>query len=332
MQATLISSGMPPNSPGSAPAREVTGPRSLTRLLGLFDALAKSGNGLTLAELNLLLESPKSSLLNLLRPLVAEGYLSHDNGRYRLGPTIFRLAGNIMSVWNFSNVIRPYLVELAQRSHESVFVGVLDRASKAITYVDSIDSPHAVRYSVPVGGVRPLYCTAAGRVLLAFADEEFQDDYLRTTKLEAQTDSTLTTRKGLRAELDKVVRTRVSVSLGEMFPESAAIAAPVFGADGKIVAAMAIGAPTQRLRPKLDVLMPIIADVAIRASGTAVRSAGTPDIQLDPPLPVTERLARATERSAKESPVGKSPAGAAPVGSAAKDAASLARPRTGVPE
>ena len=264
---------MPKSSSSRRSAPEVTGPRSLTRLLGLFDALAKSGNGLSLAELNTLLESPKSSLLNLLRPLVAEGYLNHENGRYRLGPTIFRLAGNIMSVWNFSDVIRPYLEELNQRSHESVYVGVLDRASKAITYVDTIDSPHAVRYTIPVGGVRPLYCTAAGRVLLAFADEEFQDEYLRTTKLEARTERTMTTRKALRAELDRIVRTRLSVSIGEMFPESAAIAAPIFGANGKIAAAMAIGGPAQRLEPRLEPLKLIIADVATRASGLAAKNA-----------------------------------------------------------
>jgi IclR family transcriptional regulator, acetate operon repressor len=308
MQAILISSSMPKDTPSRSPAREITGPRSLTRLLGLFDALAKSGNGLTLAELNSLLDSPKSSLLNLLRPLVAEGYLNHDNGRYRLGPTIFRLAGNIMAVWNFSNVIRPYLEELAQRSHESVYVGVLDRVAKTITYVDSIDSPHAVRYSVPVGGVRPLYCTAAGRILLAFADPEFQEEYLQTTKLEAQTERTLTTRKGLRAELDKVVKTRISVSMGEMFPESAAIAAPLFGANGKIVAAMAIGGPSQRLQPKLDVLMPIIADVATRASGIAARGTAAADIQLDSPLR------------------------AAPAASAAKAATPMPRPRAAVSE
>jgi len=252
-------------------AAEVSGPRSLTRLLGLFDALAKSANGLTLAELNTVLESPKSSLLNLLRPLVADGYLNHENGRYRLGPTIFRLAANIMSVWNFSNMIRPYLEELARRSHESVYMGVLDRVSKMITYVDSIDSPHLVRYSVPVGAVRPLYCTAAGRVLLAFADQEFQDDYLRSTKLEARTERTITTRKALRAELDKVLRTRLSVSVGEMFPESAAVSAPVFGANGKIVAAMAVGGPSERLQNRLAELKLIIADVATRASGMAAR-------------------------------------------------------------
>ena len=51
-------------------AREVAGPRSLMRLLGLFEALAKSKEGLSLAELNGELRSPKSSLLNLLRGLI----------------------------------------------------------------------------------------------------------------------------------------------------------------------------------------------------------------------------------------------------------------------
>jgi DNA-binding IclR family transcriptional regulator len=277
-------------------AAEITGPRSLTRLLGLFDALAKSGNGLTLAELNTVLESPKSSLLNLLRPLVADGYLNHDNGRYRLGPTIFRLAANIMSVWNFSNVIRPYLQELAQRSHESVYLGVLDRVGKAITYVDSIDSPHLVRYSVPVGAVRPLYCTAAGRVLLAFADEEFQEEYMRTTKLEARTERTIATRKALRAELDKVCKTRLSTSIGEMFPESAAVSAPIFGANGKVVAAMAIGAPSERIQPRLEELKLIIADVATRASGLAARNGSSEETPADNVANATSRSGAAASR------------------------------------
>jgi len=236
---------------------------------------------MTLAELNTVLESPKSSLLNLLRPLVADGYLNHDNGRYRLGPTIFRLAANIIAVWNFSNVIRPYLEELQQRSRESVYLGVLDRTAKAITYVDSIDSPHLVRYSVPVGAVRPLYCTAAGRVLLAFADSEFQEEYLRSTKLEARTDRTLSNRKALRAELDRILKTRLSVSVGEMFPESAAVAAPIFGAHGRIVAAIAVGAPSERLQPRIDELKPIIADVATRASGIAARNGSAEEAPLE---------------------------------------------------
>lgn len=268
--------------PSDAP-REVGGPRSLMRLLGLFDVLAKCPkDGLGLAELNVALKSPKSSLLNLLRPLVTAGYLNFESGRYRLGPSIFRLAGNIMSVWNFSNAVRPFLEELALRSRESVYLGVLDRTQRVITYVDAIDSPHSVRYSVPVGAVRPLYATAAGRVLLAFADKPWQDMYISGTKLEARTPRTIATQKGLREELERIRKTGISISIGEMFPESAAISAPVFGADGTVAAAIAVGAPAERLQPRLAELRPIIADISARASGKATSHAVEPMARLQP--------------------------------------------------
>jgi DNA-binding IclR family transcriptional regulator len=272
-------------NPPSKKSPEVTGPRSLTRLLGLFDVLARKKDGMTLAELNQALQSPKSSLLNLLRPLVVDGYLACDNGRYRLGPSVFRLAANIMSVWNFSSTMRPYLEELAQLCEESVYLGVLDKAGSVITYVDSIDSPKAVRFSVPVGAARPLFSTAAGRVLLAFGDEEWVEEYLRNTKITAFTPYTVASRKALREELEKIKRTRISVSMGETFPESGAIAAPIFGADGKLIAALAIGAPVSRLEPRLAELRPLISDIAARASGStrsmlraaeAVAAAATP--------------------------------------------------------
>jgi IclR family transcriptional regulator, acetate operon repressor len=259
---------MPRNGQTKSGPSEVTGPRSLTRLLGLFDVLAKSKDGMSLAELNHALQSPKSSLLNLLRPLVIDGFLACENGRYRLGPSIFRLAANIMSVWNFSSTMRPYLEELAQSSGESVYVGVLDTVGSVITYVDTIESAKAVRFSVPVGAARPLYSTAAGRVLLAFGDEDWVENYLRNTKISAYTPYTVTSRKALREELEKIRKTRISVSMGETFPESGAIAAPIFGADGKLIAAIAIGAPVSRLEPRLAELRPIIADIASRASGS----------------------------------------------------------------
>jgi DNA-binding IclR family transcriptional regulator len=261
---------MPRNGvgPSKDTASEVTGPRSLTRLLGLFDVLAKSKDGMTLAELNQALQSPKSSLLNLLRPLVVDGYLACDNGRYRLGPSIFRLAANIMSVWNFSSTMRPYLEELAQQSEESVYLGVLDTVGSVITYVDAIESPKAVRFSVPIGAARPLYSTAAGRVLLAFGEPEWVEDYLKNVKITAYTPFTVTSRKALREELEKIRKTRISVSMGETFPESGAISSPIFGADGKLIAAIAIGAPVSRLEPRLAQMRPIISDIAARASGS----------------------------------------------------------------
>lgn len=289
---------MPRNGQIKLGSNEVTGPRSLTRLLGLFDVLAKAKDGMTLAELNQALQSPKSSLLNLLRPLVSDGYLACDNGRYRLGPSIFRLAANIISVWNFSSTMRPYLEELAERSEESVYIGVLEKVGGVITYVDAIESPQSVRFSVPIGAARPLYSTAAGRVLLAFGDQEWVENYLRNTKITAYTPYTISSRKALREELEKIRRTRISVSLGETFPESGAISAPIFGADAKLIAAIAVGAPVTRLEPRLAELRPIITEIASRASGSTrsmlrASEAGAAAASKRAPAPAKRAVARA---------------------------------------
>jgi DNA-binding IclR family transcriptional regulator len=248
--------------------KEALGPRSLFRLLGLFDALSREPEGLTLAQLNAILKSPKSSLLNLLRPLVAADYLGHYEGRYRLGASIFRLAAIILSGWSFSKVFRPFLEELATRSQESVYLGVLDRQLRIVTYVDVIDSVHhSVRFAVPVGGSRPLYCTSSGRALLAFTDPDWAENYVRTMKLEPRTPHTLVDRKALRSTLENIRKTGISVCIGEMSLDSAGISVPIFGADGKVIAVMAIGAPSKRLRDNLPALRELITEVARRASG-----------------------------------------------------------------
>lgn len=256
----------------AAVEKDMGGPRSLMRLLGLFDALAKLTDGMTLAELHVVLETPKSSLLNLLRPLVAESYLIHDGVRYRLGPAIFRMSANVMAAWNFSKVLRPFMTEISEGCDETVYVGVLDVQEKVITYVDVIESAQSVRYSMSVGQRRPLYCTAAGRVLLAYAPAAFIEDYLRTVPLEKRTPDTVSTKKALREELARIRETGISVSKGELVPESAGIAVPVRAPDGQVIAAMAIGAPVERFNKRFDELQSVLLDVSRRASGSIIES------------------------------------------------------------
>ena len=148
-----------PKKPGkqtSAPDRDDSGPRSLTRLLALFDTLAIAPHGMTLADLSAALESPKSSLLNLLRPLVAEGFLVHSAGTYNLGPAMFRLSASVLSANTTTKVIRPFLTELVERTGESAMWGVLNREVGEVTFTDVVDSPHPLRLQIPAGVRRPL--------------------------------------------------------------------------------------------------------------------------------------------------------------------------------
>jgi DNA-binding IclR family transcriptional regulator len=242
-------------------------PRSLTRVLGLFGAIARAPDGLTLARLSGDLVSPKSSLLTLLRPLVARGYLTHEGGVYRLGPSIFRLASDILSTRSFPKLIRPFMQQLVDRSQESVYLAVIDTKGRCVTYVEGIESPQPIRYMAPLGSPRALYCSAAGRLLLAYADEEWRDAYLRTVQLKAVTERTLTDRAELRKELEKIRKTGLAISIGEAVPGAAGLAAPVFDTDGKAAAALLIGAPVDRFERELPALRKLMKEVATQASG-----------------------------------------------------------------
>jgi IclR family acetate operon transcriptional repressor len=237
------------------------------RVMGLFGAIARTADGMTLARLSVELDSPKSSLLTLLRPLVAKGYLTHEGGAYRLGPSIFRLAADILSTRSFPKLIRPFMQALMERSHESVYLAVIDQAAQCVTYVEGVESSQPIRYMAPLGSPRPLYCSAAGRLLLAYADEDFRENYVRTVQLKSVTKRTLTNRAELKKELEKIRKTGLAISIGEAVPGAAGLAAPIFDTDGKPAAALLIGAPVDRFERELPALRKLMKEIATQASG-----------------------------------------------------------------
>ena len=256
-------------NPSNAGSAAHAGPRSVMRLMRVFESVAAAREGRTLAHLSVQLGSPKSSLLTLLRPLVAGGYLMHVDNRYRLGTAAYRLASSILATRDLPRLMAPYMEDLVARTRESVFLAILDREARLVTYVDRIDSPQAVRYSAPVGSMRPLYCSAAGLVLLAYQDDDWRERYLKSVAIKPLTAETITSKSAIRSNLAKIREEGVSISIGEAVAEVAGIAAPIFDPDGTVSAALVIGAPADRFRKELPMLREVIVEVARLASGAA---------------------------------------------------------------
>ena len=255
------------SSESDTQSRDGAGPKAMSRVLRLLDELARAPDGLSLADLSGVLETPKSTLINSLRPLVNDDYLIADGNLYRLGPRSFRLAATVASAWSLPRITRGYLAMLAERTGESVALAVLDQEMRRLVYIDVIESARPVRYAMKIGMSGPLYSTAAGRVLLAHQPPEFQEEYLAKAKLQPLTSRTNTDREVLRNQLEAVRREGCWISISESVEDSAAMAAPIFGADGRIVAALSVGAPSERLQANMEEFRAILKEVAARASG-----------------------------------------------------------------
>jgi IclR family transcriptional regulator, acetate operon repressor len=241
-----------PSTTTPAPRPRDAGPRAIGRVLEALEILARDRGGQTLSELSQRLASPKSSLFYLLRSLNRLGYLVRgEDGRYRLGPGAFTFAMAALSNRELPELARPFLEDLAAKCGETALIGTLGSDGSAAVYIDRVESHNPVRYTVAVGDQRPLYCSALGKLLLAYMSPEQQDDYLKTAKLKPLARHTITDRAALKKHLVEIKRTGLSVTRDELSEGSAGLAAPVFDRDGRVVAALVVGGPSVRLAPNL---------------------------------------------------------------------------------
>jgi len=235
------------------------GPRALGRALEVLEALARRRDGATLSGLSQRLGSPKSSLLYLLRPMTRLGYLVRNaDGRYQLGPAAFTLAMAALSNRELPELARPFLKEMVDKSGETALIATMATDGPVAVYIDKFESTNPIRYTASIGERRPLYCSAIGKLLLAYLPLAHRQEYLKNTRLKAFTPQTPVTRAALRRALDEIRSTGVSISVDEIAQGAGGIAAPVFDRHGQVIAGLVLGAPSQRVlaeQPRLAALV-----------------------------------------------------------------------------
>jgi len=251
---------------GERALRGDAAPMALARVLNALRLIAAEPDGLSLAQLTLLLDAPKTSVHSLLRGLAAAGYLQRHEVLYRLGPESFVLGAALVAARSLAIVATPYLRDARAQSGETVVLAVIDRAAGRLTYTQIVESHKPVRYTVPIGTTRPLFAASGGRVLLAFQDEAWRREYLRTADLRAMTDRTVTNRRQLARIVEQVRATGHAVTIGEVSPDVAGFAAPIFEPNGQVNAAIIVAAPVERGRAAAERLTHIAVATAAQLS------------------------------------------------------------------
>lgn len=247
-------------------SRSDPAPMSHARVLLALRVLADDPDGLTLSQLKEQLGAPKTSVHSLLRGMTAAGYVQRHDSLYRLGVESFVLGAALVAARSLSIVATPYLREARAQSGESVLLAVIDRPSGRLTYTQILESHKSVRYTVPVGTTRPLFASSAGRVLLAFQDDIWCRNYLRTADLRALTERTVTDQRELMKIIGRIRATGHAATIGEVTPDVAGFAAPVFEPDGQVNAAVIIAAPIERGRAAAHGLASIVVQCATELS------------------------------------------------------------------
>ena len=219
--------------------------QSVDRALSILEYLAQNGSsGVTEIAKNLNVH--KSTAFRLVvalenRQLVEQ---EEERGKYRLGFGLIRLAGATSAQLDLTKEGRPVCVRLAGEFAETVNIALLD--SDAAVNITQEHGSNVVSSRNWVGKRTPLHATSSGKVLLAWADPDTLASLL-DGHLERYTERTVADTDGLRAELDEV-RARGWASCNEELELGLnSVAAPIFGTDGTVVAAVSVSGPSYRL-------------------------------------------------------------------------------------
>ena len=153
------------------------------------------------------------------------------------------LGGLALARQDVPGFVRELMRRIARETNETVQLLLLDGAH--VIVVDGVESQHRVKVGASLGERRPLHATAAGKCFLAFAPPEDRRRVLRA--LERLTPHTIVDPKALEADLDRVRERGYAVNDEESEPGARFVAVPVANGLFQVVAAIAVGAPTDRL-------------------------------------------------------------------------------------
>ncbi|HEY7967581.1 MAG TPA: IclR family transcriptional regulator [Solirubrobacteraceae bacterium] len=209
---------------------------------------------LGVTELALATELPKSTVSRLLGVLERHGLVAQDGerGALRPGPAILTYAQRGLYERNIIALAESSLEVLAAASGETINLAV--PGPGGVEHLSQADGRHFLGAGQWVGRRVDYHCTAVGKVFLAFGAAR-----LPSGPLEAHAPATIVTRDALETELRRVESRGHAAAIDELEPGLAAIAAPVRGGDGRVVAALSITGPTLRLGAgDIERLLPLL--------------------------------------------------------------------------
>lgn len=230
--------------------------RSAARVLDLLEYLALRADRASLGDCATALGLPKSSTLMLLRTVVERGYVERDqSGRYGLNET-FRRLGFGWGGQRHARLIamaRPVMASLSEEVGETVILAAAGGPTGR--HLAKHVSEQIIRYDFELATEIPYYCTAIGRVLMAYASADQQEAMLGSGPWKAYTSKTVTDPIRLREIIGEVRAAGYAVVEEEYAIGGTGVSAPIFGPGGDVLAVLDIGCVTSRYHDKSERLI-----------------------------------------------------------------------------
>jgi len=229
---------------------EQPGVQTLERAFGLLETLSRHRGGMHLLELSRESGLHKSTVHRLLASMISLGYVQKAedaDGKYRLSLKLFEMAGRVVENIDVLEAARGALEDLRDSAQEAVHLVVRD--SNHIVYVQKLESrTNSYHLFSRIGMRRPLYCTAAGKSILATLSNREVSEIWNQSDIKQHTGNTITELNALYRELDDIRGRGYALDNEENELGVRCIAAALRDFTGQSGAAFSISAPIVRMQ------------------------------------------------------------------------------------
>jgi DNA-binding IclR family transcriptional regulator len=210
------------------------------------------------------LDLHKNNVFRLLATLEQLGYIEQcaKSDRYRLGVRSLELGQSFGRSRNLLQRGRQILDELVETCSESTHIGLL--RDLQVVHVEGRSPERLVLTGTRVGLALPAHCTALGKVLLGCAPTAVRESFDRKVvaggNLPMITPATICDPAKFFEHLRTVAVRGFALDLEECEPGLSCAAAPVFDAEGQLVAAISVSGPSFRLPEErlIDEIVPLV--------------------------------------------------------------------------
>ena len=218
---------------------------SFARGLEVIRAFSRPRSSMTLSEIAAATDMTRAAARRFLLTLVREGYAETDGKYFRLSAKVLELGFSVLASMDVLEVLQPAMNTLAKTLNESCFAAVLDGHS--VIYIARAASNRFFDVDIHIGSRVPAHCVSTGRVLLAALSDAELDRYLAAATLEKFTETTITSKAGLKQAIHQVRKEGWALVDQELEIGLRSISAAVRDPDGGTVCALNVCCPTPRV-------------------------------------------------------------------------------------
>lgn len=220
--------------------------QAVSHALDLLEQFHDEVDELGVTELSKRLKLHKNNVFRLLATLESRNYIEQNKvtENYRLGLKTLELGQTFIKQMGLLRQSRPVLEALVKECNETTYVAILKECH--IVYLDVVETDLTVRVVPRVGARLPAYCTAAGKVQIAYMTDEELENYLPTKEMKRYTPKTVVDREELKKHLKVIAEQGYAIDDEEMDVGVKCVGAPIRDYTRRIIGAVSISGPSMR--------------------------------------------------------------------------------------